>query len=109
MARLKGCTHPPRGDNMDDAGLHQRDEILAGVPEGLDALLLARFAAEAHAGTPGAMLLHVVRDDRRLEAMEAALGFFAPDLKVIAVPAWDTVPYDRVGPNPEIVARRITA
>jgi transcription-repair coupling factor (superfamily II helicase) len=89
-------------------GLH-RDEILAGVPEGLDALLTARQATAAAASDPGAMLLHVCRDDRRMEAMEAALGFFAPDLKVIPFPAWDTVPYDRVGPNPEIVARRITA
>ena len=94
---------------MDDAGPHLRDELLAGVPEGLDALLLARQANEAHTAKAGAMLLHVSRDDRRLEAMEHALAFFAPDLKVISVPAWDTVPYDRVGPNAEIVARRITA
>ena len=32
-----------------------------------------------------------------------------PELRVIAFPAWDTVPYDRIGPNAEIVARRITA
>ena len=94
---------------MNDAGPHNRDEILAGVPEGLDALLIARQAAEAHAAKPGAMILHVARDDRRLEALEAGLSFFAPDLKVIPFPAWDTVPYDRVGPNAEIVARRITS
>ncbi len=94
---------------MDDAAPSVHDELLAGVPEGLDALLLARIATEAHAASPGAMILHVARDDRRLEALEAGLGFFAPQLKVVAVPAWDTVPYDRVGPNAEIVARRITA
>jgi transcription-repair coupling factor (superfamily II helicase) len=94
---------------MNDAGVPQRDELLAGVPEGLDALLLARQAAAAHAAKPGAMILHVARDDRRLEAMETALAFFAPDMKVIPFPAWDTVPYDRVGPNAEIVARRITS
>jgi transcription-repair coupling factor (superfamily II helicase) len=94
---------------MNDASAHHHDEILAGVPEGLDALLLARQAAAAHAASPGAMILHVARDDRRLEALETALAFFAPELKVIAFPAWDTVPYDRVGPNAEIVARRITS
>ena len=94
---------------MNDASTSLKDEILSGVPEGLDALLLARFAAGAHAEKQGAMILHVARDDRRMEALEAALGFFAPDLKVIALPAWDTVPYDRVGPNPEIVAKRITS
>jgi transcription-repair coupling factor (superfamily II helicase) len=94
---------------MNDASHGQRDEILAGVPEGLDALLIARHAASLHAAAPGAMLLHVARDDRRLEGLEGALGFFAPELKVIPFPAWDTVPYDRVGPNAEIVARRITS
>ena len=99
---------------MDDAAVHTRDEVLAGVPEGLDALLLARFAAATGATRTGgettaAMLLHIARDDRRLEEIETALAFFAPDLRVIAIPAWDTVPYDRVGPNPEIVARRVTS
>jgi len=94
---------------MDDAAHVARDEILSGVPEGMDALLLARMAAAAHAETPGSVILHVARDDRRLEDLEAALAFFAPDLKVVGFPAWDTVPYDRVSPSPEIVARRITA
>ena len=30
-------------------------------------------------------------------------------MRVITFPAWDTVPYDRIGPNSEIVARRIAA
>ncbi len=94
---------------MNDASPALPDEILAGVPEGLDALLLARAAAAAHAASTGAMILHVARDDRRLEALETALVFFAPGLKVIPFPAWDTVPYDRIGPNTEIVARRITS
>ncbi len=94
---------------MNDASPHARDEILAGVPEGLDALLLARQSAAAHAAKAGAVILHVARDDRRLEALEAGLAFFAPDLKIVSLPAWDTVPYDRIGPNAEVVARRITA
>ncbi len=94
---------------MNDVGLKTQDEILAGVPEGLEPLLLGQIARRAAADDPGAVILHVARDDRRLEALEAGLEFFAPDLKVIPFPAWDTVPYDRVGPNAEIVARRITS
>jgi transcription-repair coupling factor (superfamily II helicase) len=95
---------------MHDAPQPLPDEVLSGVPEGLDALVLARLAAEAAAADrAGRSILHVARDDRRLDALQTALGFFAPDLRVIAFPAWDTVPYDRVGPNPEIVARRIAA
>ncbi|HRO51429.1 MAG TPA: transcription-repair coupling factor, partial [Hyphomicrobium sp.] len=84
------------------------DLIFTGVPEGLDALVLARLVEEAtRADAPG-ILVHVARDDRRLEALEGQLRFFAPKLRVAAFPAWDTVPYDRVGPNAEIVAKRIT-
>jgi transcription-repair coupling factor (superfamily II helicase) len=85
------------------------DLTLAGVPEGLDALVLARLAQEAGSdGRPG-IILHVARDDRRLDALETALKFFAPTTWVIPFPAWDTVPYDRVAPNAEIVAKRIAA
>jgi len=90
--------------------LVHHDLILSGVPEGLDALVLARLTREAAAasGGPG-FVLHVARDDRRLDALQAALSFFDPKVRVIAFPAWDTVPYDRVGPNAEIVAKRMTA
>ena len=51
----------------------------------------------------------MARDDRRLEALAEGLAFFAPKVRVIQVPAWDTVPYDRIGPNAEIVATRVAA
>src|SRR5262245_24128008 len=92
------------------AAQHGR-ETLSGVPDGLVPLVLARLAEEAtaaaKAGAPA--LLHVARDDRRLEAVAEGLAFFAPKVRVIQLPAWDTVPYDRIGPNSEIVARRIAA
>jgi transcription-repair coupling factor (superfamily II helicase) len=83
-------------------------EILSGVPDGLTALVLAQLTQEAKAGTP-AMVLHIARDDRRLEALAEGIAFFAPKLRVIKLPAWDTVPYDRIGPNAEIVATRMAA
>ncbi len=86
-------------------------EIVAGVPEGADALVLTRLTLEAAAKhpKPAPVLLHIARDDRRLDALETGLAFFAPKLRVVAFPAWDTVPYDRAGPHSEIVAKRITA
>jgi len=85
------------------------DIVLSGVPEGLDALVLAGLAEEqGETGAPG-LLVHIARDDRRLDALETALRFFAPKVRVIPFPAWDTVPYDRVSPHSDIVARRIAA
>ncbi|MFN0219194.1 MAG: transcription-repair coupling factor [Hyphomicrobium sp.] len=83
--------------------------LFSGVPEGFDARVIADLVKAATRPDQPGLHLHVVRDDRRLEQVEAALAFFAPDIKVIALPAWDTVPYDRTSPNSEIVARRITA
>ena len=83
-------------------------EILTGVPDGLGPLVLAQLIEEAQkVGSAAPLLLHVARDDRRLEALAEGLKFFAPQLRVIAFPAWDTVPYDRIGPNAQIVATRI--
>ena len=94
---------------MNEAMSERADLIFTGVPEGLDALVLARLIEEAAEGERAGIVLHVARDDRRLEALEGQLRFFAPKVRVVPFPAWDTVPYDRVGPNPEIVAKRITA
>ncbi len=85
-------------------------ETLTGVPDGYDAYVLGQLAAEATAARAEPMaILHVARDDRRLEHLETALAFFAPKMKVVVLPAWDTVPYDRISPNADIIAKRITA
>ncbi|CAN5683794.1 transcription-repair coupling factor [soil metagenome] len=76
--------------------------IVGGAPEGFDARLLAETARRA-----GGPVIHVARDDTRLAAMRAALGFFAPELPVFAFPAWDCLPYDRISPNGEISAARM--
>ncbi|MEN0072905.1 MAG: transcription-repair coupling factor [Paracraurococcus sp.] len=81
---------------------HGQGLTVHGAPEGFDALLLARRRAE----TAGAVL-HVCRDDARTARLVEALGFFAPEVEVLRFPAWDCLPYDRVSPNPEIVAERV--
>ena len=75
---------------------------LAGAPEGFDALALAVMVREA----PG-VHLHIARDEQRMTRAAEALRFFAPDAEVIELPAWDCLPYDRVSPNGEVLARRI--
>ncbi len=74
---------------------------LGGAPEGFDARLLSRELAR------GRPVMHVARDDKRAEAMRAALTVMAPGVAVLDFPAWDCLPYDRVSPNPEICARRM--
>ena len=75
--------------------------VLGGAPEGYDARLLAKELAR------GQTVIHIARDDRRMEAMRTALAVMAPGTVVLEFPAWDCLPYDRVSPNPEIGARRM--
>lgn len=75
--------------------------IFAGTPEGADAMLLAQLVAA------GGDLLHIARDDARMARLADALAFFSPDAEILEFPAWDCVPYDRVSPHVEIVAKRI--
>ena len=60
---------------------------ITGVPEGLDALVLAQLVNEAASDKAPGTLLHVARDDRRMEQLEQALSFFAPNVRVITFPA----------------------
>jgi transcription-repair coupling factor (superfamily II helicase) len=75
---------------------------VAGAPAGFAALLLARLA-----DTLGRPVLFVTRDELRLTETAEALGFFAGGTEVLAFPAWDCIPYDRVSPRADIVSRRI--
>ncbi|NBQ26867.1 MAG: transcription-repair coupling factor [Rhodobacteraceae bacterium] len=75
---------------------------VGGAPEGFDARLILR-EIEKSSGP----VLHIARDDKRLNAMVEALRFFAPDMPVMIFPAWDCLPYDRVSPNADISATRM--
>ena len=77
---------------------------LAGVPEGLDGLVLAELAA-----TTPVPVIHVARDDKRLALLAELLAVFAPDLSVLQFPAWDCLPYDRVSPNSDVASARVKA
>ena len=73
--------------------------LLGGVPEGLDALVLADIAASSPMP-----VIHVARDDKRLALLSDALGIFSPAVTRLRFPAWDCLPYDRVSPNGEVAS-----
>ncbi|WP_051881767.1 transcription-repair coupling factor [Parvularcula oceani] len=75
-----------------------------GAPEGADALAVAE-AARHHDG----VTFVIARDASRAAAMAAGARFFAPNVPVLQLPAWDCLPYDRMSPSPEVVARRMAA
>jgi transcription-repair coupling factor (superfamily II helicase) len=79
------------------------DNLLGGVPEGYDGVVLSQLIDADQT------VLFVARDDRRMAALKASLAFFASDVEVIEFPAWDCLPYDRVSPKSDIIAARIDA
>jgi transcription-repair coupling factor (superfamily II helicase) len=84
-----------------------KNRTLYGVPEGQDARILAQKARTIM--PEDCVLVHVAMDGNRLANLQEQLAFFAPDVRVICLPAWDSLPYDRVSPHADIVAARVTA
>ena len=91
----------------DRSPLEPGDVRVSGAPEGFDALLISGLVDRAQRGAAAGPALHIARDDRRADSLSEALRIVAPSLPVLRFPAWDCLPYDRVSPNPEIVAARM--
>ncbi len=68
---------------------------------------LALFLALAMERHPGPLLI-LAPELREAEQLAERLGFFAgPDAAVSLLPDWETLPYDRFSPHPDILSRRL--
>lgn len=75
---------------------------LVGAPEGFDALVMADVI-RARKG----LAVFVARDGARLSAFVDAFRFFGQGVEVLTFPAWDCLPYDRIGPSAGVAAQRM--
>lgn len=78
-----------------------RPLTLAGVPNGFLPLLMADLARA------GDIAVYVAPDESAMRAVQATAPFFAPDIDVLAYPAWDCLPYDRASPTLRVMAERL--
>lgn len=74
---------------------------ISGVPNGFEAWALHR-ELQKHP-----KLIFVLPNESKMILVQEALRLVMPDVNVLVFPAWDTVPYDRTAPAPEIVGQRI--
>ena len=75
---------------------------LSGVPAGFLPWLLADLArAAAHRA------VFIASDESEMRSVADTAAFFAPDLRVLTFPAWDSLPYDRASPSLRITAERL--
>ncbi|MFO1014190.1 MAG: hypothetical protein U1E50_10555 [Caulobacteraceae bacterium] len=76
--------------------------VFAHAPEGFDALVMSDIA-KARSG----LTVFVARDASRASAFIDAMAFFAPGVELLRFPAWDCLPYDRMGPSAGVAAERM--
>jgi transcription-repair coupling factor (superfamily II helicase) len=75
---------------------------LSGVPQGFTPVLLADLARAAKG-----RVCFVASDAQMVEAIEQTVRYFAPELEVVRIPAWDCLPYDRASPSLRAASERL--
>ena len=75
------------------------------TPPGAALALAATEAARQHDG----LLVVASRDGQSTRSLRRELAFFAGDLPVNLFPDWETLPYDRFSPHPDIISERIAS
>ncbi|HEV7290777.1 MAG TPA: transcription-repair coupling factor [Devosia sp.] len=82
---------------------------IANVPDGMQPMQLAKLVQQRLETAPDdkVSLVFVARDGRRLQRMADVLRIMMPGHQVLMLPAWDSLPYDRVSPNNVTIAARM--
>ena len=93
------------GDDGQGAESGPASVLLANAPDGLEAAHLADRLRRGLSST----ILHVAHDGARLRFIAGMVAFFAPEVEIVEVPAWDCLPYDRISPSAGIMAERLRA
>ncbi len=77
---------------------------LSSVPENAQSLAIRHLLSQS-----SAPCLYITHHDRQLNAIARQAEFFLPNIPIITLPAWDTLPYDRSAPAQSMIARRVAA
>lgn len=89
---------------------HPNAQLAQLTPESL--LSAVAFPAQAQllvslVRTTGSPVVHVLPQDKDVATLAALCRFIAPELELLLLPAWDTLPYDRISPAPAIQSQRL--
>ncbi|MCW2361493.1 MULTISPECIES: transcription-repair coupling factor [Sphingobium] len=75
---------------------------LSGVPAGFLPVLLADLARAAKERA-----CFIAADGQMADAIAQTVRYFAPELEVVSIPAWDCLPYDRASPSLRAASERL--
>ena len=88
-------------------------ELINGLKQGAGGLIV-EAPLPAHAYVLAAIakatkhpIVHVLPQDKDMAATADLCEYLAPNIEVLTLPAWDTLPYDRVSPSAAITAARL--
>ena len=81
--------------------------VLSGVPAGFLPLLLGDLARAKGGGSTPGRVVFIAPDQQAMQAIADTAAWFAPELEIIALPAWDCLPYDRASPSLRSSAARL--
>ena len=77
------------------------------APPGARPLLLGELQQRLAGARDGAVLLAVTATGRAAEELAADLRCYLPEHEVVELPAWETLPHERLSPRSDTVARRV--
>jgi transcription-repair coupling factor (superfamily II helicase) len=84
----------------------RKSQTVSGAPAGILPLVLGTLARATH--PKGGRTVLIAPDEGAARAVAEAAPFFAPELVVRVLPAWDCLPYDRASPSHAVVAERLS-
>ena len=76
-------------------------------PGSADALILAQLALREKAG--GRLTAIFTADPADARRLLDEIPFFAPELRVVMFPDWETLPYDSFSPHQDLISERLAA
>ncbi|MBH1991458.1 MAG: transcription-repair coupling factor [Sphingomonadaceae bacterium] len=79
---------------------------LSGVPAGFQPWLLADIARAAN-GSGAGRAVFIASDEQLMRAVADTAHYFAPEIEIIEIPAWDCLPYDRASPSLRAASARL--
>ena len=82
-----------------------RPLTLSGAPHGFLPWLMADLARAA--APKGGRAVFIASDEQAMRGLADAVTWFAPELEVIQLPAWDCLPYDRASPSLRSTSERL--
>ena len=76
------------------------NKVFSSVPSGFEPFILAQEAKKGG-------IVYVASNENQMAFAEKVLALIAPKVEVLSYPNWDTVPYDRISPSPDIIGEQI--